>query len=167
MEFGADAGGERLIDGPVELGAGSDGGGSGWRPLERRCTGSVNVRPDGEIDAAGDDDEGDTDRYDAKERGPADDVLQIVAAGEIGLGDPGDDEDRDQQGEYAENLFQAALPVARCIMASSLRSARWNWPAMRPSYMTRARSDMPRISSISLEAKSTATPVAANSSISR
>src|SRR5258708_2380393 len=56
------------------------------------------------------------------------------------------------------SLSRSTLPVANCMIASSVSSPRVNSPVMRPSCITSARSARPKISSISLDANKMATP---------
>ena len=100
----------------------------------------ANHRTNGEVNAARDDDEGDTDADDPEERGAADQVLDVVARAETLAGPGGEEANRKQETKDAEQLFHgwrsgeagwagwvdeadeavAAVPVARCRMASSL-----------------------------------------------
>ena len=66
---------------------------------------------------------------------------------------------------WRANQAARVRPVASRITASSLNSARLSSPVMRPSCITSARSDIPRISSISLDTNKIATPSAARRSI--
>ena len=60
---------------------------------------------DGEVDATRYNDKGDADTNDAKERGPANNILQIIGAGKFGFDRPSEQKDGDEQTKNAENFF--------------------------------------------------------------
>jgi hypothetical protein len=62
-------------------------------------------RADGQVDAAGDDDEGHADADDAKERGAADEVFEIVAAEKAVARQRSDDADDGEQRGDAEDFL--------------------------------------------------------------
>ena len=89
-------------------------------------------RSDGKVDPARDDDEGHPDADNAEERGPADQVLQVVGADEPRVHHRGEAEHKQQQSEDAEQFLHAEAswgtgrpvwsfrPVARLMTASSV-----------------------------------------------
>ena len=127
---------------------------------------------DRKIDAGGDDDESDADADDSEQGCPSHQILNVgVAQKRFRIGYGRDHGHNDQQSEDSKYLFHSSLsnasglegqfeliPVASCMIDSSVSSLRGSSPVMRPSCITNARSAMPMISSISLETKRMAEP---------
>src|SRR5258706_4041670 len=114
-------------------------------------------RANGKIDAPADDHERYSNADDPEQGGPTNGVLNIIGIEKLRVEQRRDDADHDQQHENAQDLLHQFVllvrrsPVARRMIDSSPSSLLPNSPVIRPSCITRARSDMPMTSAISLE----------------
>src|SRR5690606_4028902 len=141
------------------------------RQLGDDDAGEADHRPDGQVDAAGDDDEADADGEDAEHRDLPQQVDGVRVPEEIRVRDPKGEAHHEEGHAHAEfaphAACSAAVPVMSLAMRSWLSSSRLKNPVMRRWCMTATRSLIPITSSISELTMMMAMPSLARSAMCR